>query len=97
MPVEHMVWFKFKPGVDQARIDEHARNLLALRDTVPGVVDLCVGENFTDRAAGHTFGLLVTLDNRTSLENYLVDDLHVAVAGPLKEDCESVLAFDFEH
>ncbi len=97
MSVEHIVWLRFKEGVSRERIEHHMANLLTLGDHIPGIIDLCLGESFTDRADGHTLGVIVTLDSRTSLENYIVHDYHVQVATPLKEDCDSVLALDFEH
>jgi hypothetical protein len=97
MAVEHMVWIRFKDGVTAERIDNHLRGLRALPDKIAGIVNLCVGENFTDRAAGHTHGLLVTFDNRAALEHYLPHAEHLAVAGPLKEDAASLMAMDFEH
>jgi hypothetical protein len=97
MPVEHMVWVKFKEGVSAERIQEHMDNVLTMRDIIPGVVDICLGENFTDRSGGYTLGIIVTLDNRTSLENYIVCDEHVKVATPLKADSESLVVLDFEH
>lgn len=96
MPVEHMVWIKFKDGVTAERQQHHLDELATLPDRVPGIVDLCLGENFTDRANGFTHGLLVTLTDRTALENYQVHPEHVAVAAPLKEDAE-LMAMDFEH
>lgn len=96
MPVEHMVWMKFKDGISAERIAEHLAALSALPDNVPGIVDLCVGENFTDRAQGFTHGMIVTLTDQTALENYAVHPNHVAVAAPLKEDAD-LMAMDFEH
>lgn len=97
MAVEHMVWVKFKEGISPERIKEHMDNVLTMRDSIPGVVDLCLGENFTDRSGGYTLGIIVTLDNRTSLENYIVHEQHVKVATPLKADSESLVVLDIEH
>ncbi len=96
MPVEHMVWIRFKPGVSDDRISEHMADLASLKDRVPGVLRLEVGENFTDRAKGFTHGLVVTLESREALDAYANHPDHVAVAGPLKEDAE-LMAMDFEH
>lgn len=96
MAVEHMVWFRFKPGVDDARIDHHAQGLAALASKIEGVTSIRVGRNFTDRAQGHQLGLLVTLTDRAALDHYAAHPDHVAVAGPLKDDCDSVMAMDIE-
>ena len=94
--VEHMVWIKFHDGIDAARIREHLDGLLSLRDRVPGVIELAVGDNFTDRADGFTHGLLVRLASRDALQHYLDHPDHLAVAGPLKRDAQ-LRAMDVEH
>jgi len=95
MAVEHMVWIKFKDGVNESRKAEHLDGLRALQGKIPGVIDVKVGENFTDRAKGFTHGLLVTLTDRAALEAYGPHPEHAAVAGPLKEDAE-LMAMDIE-
>lgn len=96
MPVAHMVWIRFKPGVNAARRQHHLDGLAALRSKVPGVLDLQVGENFTDRANGFTHGLLVTLASKEALAAYGPHPEHAAVAGPLKADAE-LMAMDFAY
>ena len=93
MAVEHMVWIRFNDGVDDRRIAGHLAGLKGLAETVPGIVDLTVGENFTDRARGFTHGLLVRLESRKDLDRYLAHPDHVAVAGPLKQDAD-LMAMD---
>jgi len=96
MPIAHMVWIKFNADVSAERAQEHLDNLASLRGQVPGVIDLQVGPNFTDRANGYTHGLLVTLESKEALSAYGPHPAHAAVAGPLKEDA-SLLAMDFEY
>ncbi|MEX0744641.1 MAG: Dabb family protein [Phycisphaeraceae bacterium] len=96
MPVEHMVWINFKPGVTAERKQQHLDGLRSLKGKVPGIRRLAVGENFTDRSGGFTHGLLVTLDSREALATYADHPEHVKVAGPLKADAE-LRALDFEY
>ncbi len=95
MAVQHMVWMKFHDGVSDEQIAEHCEHLRGLKAIVPGIVDIAVGENFTDRAEGCTHGLLVTLTDRAALETYATHPAHVAVADPLKRDAK-LLAMDIE-
>jgi len=96
MAVEHQVWFKFNPGVTPERIAFHMANLAALKSKVPGVIDLKLGKNFTERApAGVTHGLAVTVASREALKTYLEHPDHVAAAKPIRADGE-VFAVDFE-
>ena len=95
MTVEHIVWIKFKPGIGPDRIAEHLAALASLPDRVPTIVNLRLGENFTDRANGYTHGLIVTFANRASLETYATHPQHVPIADALKQDAD-LLAMDFE-
>ena len=93
MPLEHMVWIKFKPGVTAERQQQHLDGLRSLTGTVPGIRHLAVGANITDRAMGYTHGLLVRLDDAAALKVYADHPEHVKVAKPLREDAE-LLAMD---
>lgn len=95
MAVQHIVWIRFKPDASPQRIREHLDNLASLRDRVPGVVELVIGENFTDRSDGYTHGMIVTFNDRASLESYLPHPEHVKAAAPMKEDAD-VLVMDLE-
>lgn len=96
MPVDHMVWIKFNEGVTAERISEHMNNLGNMKGIVPAILDVRVGENFTDRSGGYTHGLIVTVENRAALPEYLNHPHHVAVATPLKAEAE-LRAMDIEY
>jgi len=95
MPVNHLVWFKFNAGVADLRIAEHLRALASLKEAVPGVIELSVGENFTDRADGHTHGLTVTLADKEALGAYAAHPEHLAVVEKLRPDAQW-MAMDYE-
>jgi hypothetical protein len=93
--VEHMVWIKFHDNVTAQRRQQHLEGLRSLPGRVPGIIELAVGENFTDRARGFTHGLLVRLKDRAALKTYAEHPEHVAVAAPLRQDAE-LMAMDIE-
>ena len=95
MAITHIVWIKFNHGVADTRIAEHITALKSLKDNVPGIIELSIGENFTDRADGHSHGLVVILDDKTALATYLAHPNHVEVATALREDA-TLMALDFE-
>jgi hypothetical protein len=97
MAVEHMVWFRFRQEVPQARRDALAAELRALAGVVPQVSRIEAGTNFTERARGCQLGLLVTLESKEALDAYQVHPAHVAVAQQLRAECEEIFALDFEH
>jgi Stress responsive A/B Barrel Domain len=72
------------------------RALRSLRLEVPGVANLTVGANFTDRAHGCTHGLVVELRDRQALAEYAAHPRHVEVAAALRRDAE-LWALDYEY
>ena len=96
MSVAHMVWIRFDSSVSQETIDAHLQRLSSLKETVPGVLELTLGENFTDRANGCTHGLLVVLADKEALAVYAAHPNHVAVASALLEDA-ALMALDYEY
>jgi hypothetical protein len=95
MAINHMVWIKFRAGTDASRIQAHLDGLRSLAARVPGILELHIGENFTDRANGCTHGLCVILTDKAALQAYAVHPAHVQVASALRQDAE-VLALDYE-
>lgn len=96
MAVMHMVWLKFRAEITETRIEEHYRALHGLKTRVPGVLELTVGRNFTDRASGYTHGVAVTLTDKVALAGYAVHPAHVEVAQGLRRDTDGVMALDYE-
>lgn len=96
MAVNHMVWVRFRADVPEARIAEIEATLRQLPERVPGVQSMTMGRNFTDRANGCTHGISVILDDKAALERYAVDPFHVAVARALRENCDVLMALDYE-
>jgi len=95
--VEHLVFFKFKPevGVDQRK--DVAAALVALKNIVPGVVDITCGENFTSRSQGHQLGLFVRVESKEALDTYINHPAHKEVAETMiKPFTENILAIDYE-
>jgi len=93
--VFHIVWIKFNSDVDAERIAHHVNALKTLQDSVPGINQLSVGANFTDRAEGYTHGVVAEMEGRAALQVYATHPAHIAVAGPLKDDAH-LLVMDYE-
>jgi len=64
---------------------------------IPGIADLSIGANFSDRTKGYTHGLVVRFTDRSALETYCPHPEHQRVLqnfiNPIRAD---VLAFDYE-
>ena len=95
MAVAHIVWMKFKDNVSRAKLDEHLAALASLKDRVPGISELTLGENFTDRADGCTHGLVAVFEDKAALEVYTTHPRHIEIAKRLREDAH-LLVMDYE-
>ena len=96
MSLLHIAWFRFKPGVSSDRIERHLVACRELMGRVPAVRDLQCGSNLSDRAAGMTHGIVVTLADYAALLAYLEHPAHIPVATALKEDISELRVMDLQ-
>ena len=95
--VEHMVLFKFIDGVTSDQKNKMIAGLRRLKAIIPEIVDLTVGENFTDRSKGFHCGLVVRLMGRDGLKAYAEHPEHQAVVASLiKPIVTDIIAIDYE-
>ena len=95
--VEHVVLFKTSASATAEQRERMIAELGALKDKIPGIVDLSVGTNFSDRNQGYDIGLVVRFVDRAALEVYLPHPAHRGCVdqfvAPIKED---VIVVDYE-
>ncbi len=95
--VTHVVLFKWKEGTDPKAIAQVKQELQALRGKIPGIVDVRLGDNFSARAQGFHFGVVMRFTDRASLDAYGPHPAHQRVVQevltPIMAD---VLAVDYE-
>ncbi len=96
MAVKHIVLFELHDSVTEADAEGMFGTIQQLLVNIPGVIDVSVGKNFTDRAPNVTHGAVVTLESKQALEGYGPHPNHVEVQGILKPNVKSVSAVDFE-
>lgn len=78
--IVHVALFAWKEGVDQGEVAGVLEEARALRDAVPGVIDVRAGENFSSLGEGLTHGVVVLADDREAYEEYRVHPAHRALA-----------------
>ena len=95
--VEHIVLFKVKEGTPIDAVTAMTDGLGELKNRVPGILDLSVGTNFSDRSKGFTHGLVVRFRDRASLNEYIPHPAHQEVVqGLIRPIVDDVLAVDYE-
>ena len=96
MTAKHIAWFRFKDDVPQQRIEGHLRAVRSLADLVPVVSAIECGPSYTDRAAGLTHCIIVTLPDRASLPLYLEHPAHMPIADALVADIAELRVMDLD-
>ena len=95
--VEHLVLFKVRAGVSEDAIDAMQEALKGLQKAIPGILEITVGTNFSERSQGFTHGLLVRFQDRAALDTYIPHPAHEdARKNYILPIVEDVLVVDFE-
>jgi Stress responsive A/B Barrel Domain len=95
--IEHIVLFKWKEGTTPEAIAAVMKGLQGLKDSIPQIVDLSCGENFSDRSQGFEHGLVVRFRSRKDLEAYQPHPAHTDVVQNLIQPIlAGILAVDYE-
>ena len=81
--IDHLVFLAAREDASPEDIEELIASIRSLKDTVPGVVDLSVGENFSPRSGGYTHGLFVRFETVDDLQGYIEHPDHQAVVEKL--------------
>lgn len=95
---EHLVAFKFNEHYETGNEEVLIAALLALKEQIPGIVDLTAGVNITEEKEnihGYTLGLRVTFTDQEALRNYGPHPAHRAFVELLEGIIESVVVVDY--
>ena len=90
----HLVSFKYKSDTDDAARRDHRAKLKAL-SSLPGVIELKVGEDVVRSPRSYDTGLMVKFTDRAALDVYAKHPQHVPVAQFGVSICEHIVAVDY--
>ncbi|CAF9914904.1 hypothetical protein IMSHALPRED_002277 [Imshaugia aleurites] len=79
MPVNHIVLFKLKPGVNKERIENFVVTAKSMVGKIPGLLDFQVGPGLAltaHRAKGYDMGLVATLEKVEDITSYALHPAH---------------------
>jgi ribosomal protein L17 len=93
--IDHLVLLAVREDASPEDIEDLISSIRGLKDTVPGVVDLTVGENFSERSGGYTHGIFVRFESREGLQGYMKHPDHLAVVEKL-DRLTSRIVVDYE-
>lgn len=95
--IYHAVYFKWKSATPKDKINDAVRSLNALKGVVPSILEIQVGENFSDRSGGYTHVLISKFRSKEHLDQYQTNPDHQKVViEKIKPIVESTLVGDIE-
>lgn len=94
--IEHIVLFKLKAGTDEATRLLFQDELRKLKALIPEIVDLTIGENFSQRSQGFEIGLVVRFRDQEGLDTYQEHPAHQKVVQTIvRPNLADILAIDY--
>jgi hypothetical protein len=91
------VLFAVSDDASPEDVEDLLASIRGLRGSIPNVMDLSVGEDFSGRAKGYTHGLFVRLRTTDDLRAYLDHPDHQAVVEKLEALTTGRLVIDYDH
>ncbi len=77
--VFHIFAFQWKPGTVDAQKERAAKEIAAFKGTIPGLIQMHVGQNISPRGKGYTFGGLMQFKDQAALDAYVQNPAHQAL------------------
>lgn len=75
----HIFGFRWKPSANPADQQRAAREIVAFRGVIPGLLEVHVGPNLSPRGQGYTFAGLMTFADRAACDAYSTHPAHLAL------------------
>jgi hypothetical protein len=104
-PVKHVVLLTFKPSTPKDKLDEILAATKALKDKIPGMIDLSMGPYSSSEGMnrGYEYGLVMTFASAAYRDAYLphpehkkVADLLIPHLAPMPDNPDDVMAMAFD-
>lgn len=94
--VRHIVFFKFKDGVDEKKRLELQDALKGLKSGISLVRELEVGADIGHKHNSYDLVLNSLFDSLDDVESYAVHPEHIKVVALVRDLCQSSVKVDFE-
>jgi hypothetical protein len=95
--LRHIVMYKFKDDLPQAKIDEVVAAFNKLPSQIEQIIGYEAGTNVSreGKSEGFTHAFVVTFANEADLDTYIKHPAHQAYVNVVKDRREKVIVFDF--
>ncbi|WP_248925530.1 Dabb family protein [Paenibacillus hamazuiensis] len=83
--IQRTVLLKFAETTTQEQLQEVISRYKALKDVLPGIVEIHAGLNIAERSKEYQVVLMARFENQAALDAYTVNEQHQAVAAFIRE------------
>lgn len=94
--VRHVVFFKFKPGVDETERESALDQLRQLPFKIDFIRSFELGRDALRAPRSWDAVLIATYDDMDALRRYATHEAHVPAAQRMQSVCEAIGAVDYE-
>jgi len=94
--VTHVVLLQPKPETPENEITAALDHVRALRDAIPGIVDVQAGKNLSSYNQGYTYGFVMKFVDAEHLKADAPHPTHQNVSQELLHICQKIIDFDIE-
>ncbi len=96
MAVEHLVLIETNDDVTSEQVEEILQATHGLKGKIPGLLDVKIGRNFTDRAPHISVAAVITLADKDALAAYGPHPVHQELLKILMPAAKNVTIVDIE-
>ena len=94
--IDHLVFFAASEDASPEDIEDLVSSIRGLKDAVPSVLDLSVGEDFSGRSGEYTHGIFARFEDTAGLQEYMQHPAHLAVVEKLDTFTTGRIVVDYE-
>lgn len=94
--LRHIVFMKFKTGVDSLQVEDLKGSIGSLPGKIDEIKEFEFGPDILKSERSYDFALVASFTDLDSLKRYQVHPDHIPVLQKVRGLCETILVVDFE-
>ena len=94
--ITHIVLIQPKPEITEDEITTALEHVQALKQAIPGMVDVQTGKNLSSSNQGYTHGFVMRFVDAEHLKAYAPHPAHQVVSQELQHISQKIIDFDLE-
>jgi riboflavin synthase len=94
--ITHVVLLQPKADISSEEINAVLKQVQTLQETIPGIIDVEIGQNKSINHQGYTYGFIMHFIDRDYLTAYAPHPAHRVISDELVRICHHIIDFDLE-